>query len=46
MQREFTRYYELSADRKALVSLIAESESAIAARKRASASLHALEASA
>lgn len=46
MQREFTHYYELSADRKAQASLIAKSESSIARLNAASAALLALEGSA
>lgn len=42
MQREFTHYYELSADRKALAALIAERESAIIASQKASTALHTL----
>ncbi|SMG42942.1 GTPase [Paraburkholderia susongensis] len=44
MQREFTQYYELSDDRRALAKQIEEMEAAIVAAQRASAALHALEA--
>lgn len=43
MQRDFTHYYELSSDRKALAKLISETESAIDALRKASASLRELE---
>ena len=43
MQGEFTHYYELSNDRKALAGRIAQSELAIHASRNASASLDALE---
>ncbi|BBU32928.1 hypothetical protein BTHE68_66620 (plasmid) [Burkholderia sp. THE68] len=43
MRREFTHYYELSNDRRALAGRIARSESAIDASRNASASLDALE---
>jgi hypothetical protein len=46
MQREFTHYYELSNDRKALASLIAKTESVIVRFDVASAALLALEGSA
>jgi hypothetical protein len=46
MQREFTHYFEISADRKALATRIAQNESAIIASEKASAALRALEASA
>ncbi|MFT4064832.1 GTPase [Paraburkholderia sp.] len=39
MQREFTHYYELSADQKALAAQIADTESAIAASEKASAAI-------
>ncbi|MGF6768188.1 GTP-binding protein EngB required for normal cell division [Paraburkholderia sp. GAS199] len=39
MQRDFTHYYELSADRRALAARIAELESTLAAADHASASL-------
>lgn len=44
MQGEFTRYYELSDDRKALAASILETVSAIAATQRALAALSTLEA--
>ena len=43
MQREFTHYYELSADRKALAAQIADMEAAIAASDNAAAALRTLE---
>jgi GTP-binding protein EngB required for normal cell division len=45
MQGEFTRYYELSDDRKALAASILDTGSAIAATQRALAALNTLEAS-
>jgi hypothetical protein len=44
MQREFTHYYELSADRRALAAQIADTESAIGASEKASAALRVFEA--
>ena len=43
MQRDFTQYYEMSADRRALATLISDTESAVAASDKASTALHALE---
>jgi len=43
MQRDFTQYYEMSADRRALAALILDTESAVAASDKASTALHALE---
>ncbi|MGF6571259.1 GTP-binding protein EngB required for normal cell division [Paraburkholderia sp. GAS333] len=44
MQRDFTRYYELSADRKALAAQIADVESTVVACGNALSALHSLEA--
>jgi hypothetical protein len=46
MQREFTRYYELSADRKALAAQISDGELAVSACRKALSALHAPEQSA
>ena len=46
MRGEFTRYYELSADRQALAARILDAESALAASDQASAALSSLEAGA
>lgn len=43
MQREFTHYYELSADRRALAMRIAEAESSVEAAQTALTALHTLE---
>lgn len=43
MQRDFTHYYELSADRKALAARIADAGSAIVASGNALSALHSLE---
>lgn len=44
MQRDFTRYYELSADRTALAAQIADVESTVVACGNALSALHSLEA--
>jgi len=44
IQREFTHYYELSDDRKALAAQIADTEAAIAASEKASAAMRLFEA--
>ena len=44
MQREFTHYYELSDDRRALAGQIAQTQAAIAAAAQASAALRTLQA--
>ncbi|WP_233831716.1 GTPase [Paraburkholderia sp. ZP32-5] len=44
MQREFTHYYELSADRKALAAQIADTQAAIAASEQAAAAMRLFEA--
>jgi hypothetical protein len=44
IQREFTHYYELSDDRKALTAQIADTEAAIAASEKASAAMRLFEA--
>ena len=44
MQRDFTRYYELSADRKALAAQIADVEATVVACVNALSALHSLEA--
>jgi 50S ribosome-binding GTPase len=46
MQREFLHYYELSADRKALATLIVEADTALAASDQALTALDLLEATA
>jgi GTP-binding protein EngB required for normal cell division len=43
LQRDFTCYYEISKDRKALAANISETESAIEALQKAAVSLNALE---
>jgi 50S ribosome-binding GTPase len=43
MQRDFTHYYELSSDRKALAALLAAAESTLVSLRSASTSLRTLE---
>jgi hypothetical protein len=43
LQREFSHYYELSADRRALAARVAETQSGLAAFARALASLNSME---